>query len=87
MVGLLDAVAFLAVLVVPAPAISQCIPDCCIGDCDGSGDVTIYELETLVRVALDEGPVSACVNGVPPGVMVDITLIIMALNNGLEGCG
>jgi len=38
-------------------------PAACIGDCDGSGEVTIPDLTRLVNVALGTLPVSACFAG------------------------
>lgn len=59
----------------------------CVGDCDASGDVTVNELLTLVNIALGNAPLSACPSGVPSGREVDITLIVEAVNNALNGCG
>lgn len=58
----------------------------CVGDCDGGGDVGIDELITLVEIALDVAPPSQCAGGNPQGGTVDITLIIQAINNALNGC-
>ncbi len=59
----------------------------CVGDCDGSGDVTVNELIALVNIALGNAPASACNNGVPSGRAVDIALIVQAVNDALNGCG
>ena len=59
----------------------------CVGDCDGSGDVSVNELITLANIALGNAPPSACPNGVPSGHAVDIALIVQAANNALIGCG
>jgi streptogramin lyase len=61
-------------------------PGSCIGDCDGSRDVTINELITMVNIALGGPQPSACPDGVPSGTEVDIALIIQAVNNALNGC-
>jgi cysteine-rich repeat protein len=61
--------------------------DPCIGDCDGSGEVTVNEIITLVNIALGEAHPSACSRGVPAGTTVDVSLIIRAVNNALNGCG
>src|SRR5262249_25447861 len=59
----------------------------CVGDCDGSGMVTISELVTGVNIALGSAPVSACPsfdcqhNGTVP-----INCLIQGGNNALEGC-
>jgi hypothetical protein len=57
----------------------------CVGDCDGSGDVSINELISLVTIALGNAQSSACPHGVPSGAEVDIALIIQAVNNALNG--
>jgi len=44
----------------------------CIGDCDNSGQVTIDELLTLVNIALGTAQPSACPEGIPSGVKVDL---------------
>ena len=60
-------------------------PTKCSGDCDGSGDVTVNELITLVNIALGTAQPSACPHGVPSGGTVDVALIIQAVNNALSG--
>ncbi len=59
----------------------------CTGDCDGSGDVTVNELITMVNIALGNTPLSACTAGDADG-SGDITIneIIAAVNNALNGC-
>ena len=59
----------------------------CIGDCDNSGQVTIDELLTLVNIALGTAQPSACPEGIPSGVKVDLPLILQVVNNILNGCG
>jgi photosystem II stability/assembly factor-like uncharacterized protein len=59
----------------------------CVGDCDGSGTVTVNEIITLVNMALGTADASACPHGVPSGGSVDVALIIQAVNNALNGCG
>jgi hypothetical protein len=61
-------------------------PNLCVGDCDGSGDVTVNEIITLVNVALGSANASACPNGIPSGGSVDIALIIQAVNHALTSC-
>ena len=56
----------------------------CVGDCDGSGDVMVNEIVTIVNIALGTG--GACLDGVPAGATVDIALIIQAVNNALNEC-
>ncbi|MFI5366808.1 MAG: hypothetical protein ACHQ4J_14425 [Candidatus Binatia bacterium] len=67
-------------------------PAACTGDCDGSGDVTVNEIIILVNMALgSQTQLSACPNGLPAGItdpsQVNITMIISAVNNALNGCG
>ncbi len=62
-------------------------PVSCVGDCDGSGMVTVNELVILVNIDLGYFGVSACPDGIPPGSPVNIALIIQAVNNLLYGCG
>ena len=61
-------------------------PVACTGDCDGSGDVTVNEIITLVNIALGTAQASACASGVPSGVEVNVALVIQAVNNALNGC-
>jgi len=54
-----------------------------VGDCLGQGSVSIADLITLVNIALENQPSSACAHGIPAGQAVDITLLIQAVNNAL----
>ncbi len=58
----------------------------CVGDCDGSGEVTVDELITLVNIDLGTSSPLACANGIPSGAAIDITLIIQAVNIALNNC-
>jgi hypothetical protein len=63
----------------------------CVGDCDGSDDVTVNEIITLVNMALgSQTQLSACASGLPADItdpsQVDVSLIIQAVNNALAGC-
>jgi hypothetical protein len=59
----------------------------CIGDCDGSGDVTVNELITLVNIALGNAPLSACVAGdADHSGEITIDEILRAVNNALGSC-
>jgi len=62
-------------------------PEPCVGDCDGTGGVTVDEIITLVNIALGNTQPSACPHGVPSGAEVDIALILQGVNNALNGCG
>jgi DNA-binding beta-propeller fold protein YncE len=58
----------------------------CVGDCDGNGSVTVYEILTLINVALGNAEPSACPHGVLRGSRIDIASILTAVNNALGGC-
>jgi hypothetical protein len=59
----------------------------CAGDCDGSGEVTIDELITLVNIALGSLPVTNCPAGdVDHDGMIAINEIVAAVGNALNGC-
>jgi len=58
----------------------------CVGDCGGTGSVSIGNLITLVNIALGSAPPTACPKGVPSGAQVTISLLIQAVNNALNGC-
>jgi len=59
----------------------------CAGDCNGSGEVMVNELIVMVNIALGGTQASACPHGVPGSAVVDIGLIVAAVNNALHGCG
>lgn len=62
-------------------------PRPCVGDCDGSGDVTINELLTMVNVALENTPLTACVAGdADRNGQITIDEVLTAVNNALNGC-
>jgi hypothetical protein len=60
----------------------------CVGDCDGSGTVSIEELIVAVNIALDLAPLSECpaADGHGDG-RVTIDDLIAAVGNALNGCG
>jgi len=58
----------------------------CAGDCDASGDVTMNEIVTLVKIALGATDSSACPHGIPAGASADVALIVQAVNNDLTSC-
>jgi hypothetical protein len=60
----------------------------CVGDCVGSGNVTVNELVTMVNIALGNADVSTCTAGDQNGDdTITINEIIVAVNNALNGCG
>lgn len=59
----------------------------CVGDCDGSGEVTVDELVRLVAVALGLTPIEACRPGDRNGDgSVTIDEIVAAVRAALAGC-
>ncbi|MBI3784387.1 MAG: lytic polysaccharide monooxygenase [Deltaproteobacteria bacterium] len=59
----------------------------CAGDCDGSGEVTIEEIITLVNIALDVAPVGACAAGDENAdQQITIDEILAAVSNAITGC-
>jgi hypothetical protein len=67
---------------------SGCISEAtlCVGDCDDDHSVTVDELLTLIGIALGDVPALACPHGLADAQVVDVTLIIQAVNNALRGC-
>ncbi len=59
----------------------------CLGDCDGSGAVTVDELVTGVNLALESLPLSACpaFDGNGSGT-VEVDELVVAVTNALTGC-
>ena len=62
-------------------------PAACVGDCNGSGDVTVNEIILMVNIALGTSSVASCEAGDPDG-SGDITIneIVTAVNNDTNGC-
>ena len=60
----------------------------CVGNCDGSGDVTVDEILTMVNIALANTPVTACDAGdANHDGQITVDEILTAVNNALNGCG
>lgn len=73
----------LLALLVPSTASAQT----CVGDCDGSGSVTVDEIVTMVNIALGQTSVDACPAADPSGDgAVTVDEILQAVNNALNGC-
>ncbi len=59
----------------------------CVGDCDGSGDVTVAELIRGVNIALGSQPVENCPAADENGDReVTVNELIRAVNNALSSC-
>lgn len=59
----------------------------CVGDCDGSGDVTVDEILVMVNIGLEADAVGSCPAGDPDGSgTITVDEILAAVNNALEGC-
>jgi len=60
----------------------------CTGDCNGDGSVTVNEVVALVRIVLNEVPVSTCGSGDANGDgQVTVNEIVLAVNSLLGRCG
>jgi hypothetical protein len=80
-----DTGTFALVAVTPTPTPTPSVA--CVGDCDGSGDVTVSELVTMVNIALDSLPPEACLAGDADGNgSIEVNEIVAAVSNALNGC-
>lgn len=71
----------------PPPTATPMPPPPCSGDCSGDGTVTVDELITLVRIALNLVEPSTCAAGDTNGDgAIDITELIGAVGRTLDGC-
>ncbi len=62
-------------------------PMVCLGDCNGSGDVTVEEIITMVNIALGNVAISACVAGdADRNGEITVNEIVGAVGNALNGC-
>jgi hypothetical protein len=69
-----------AVTLVPPPA--------CVGDCGGTGSVSVVDILTMVNVALGDLPLAGCQGGDANGDgQVTVDEILSAVSNALSGCG
>ena len=66
--------------------VSRTPPVPCAGDCNGTGEVTVDGLITLVNIALGNLGPESCPQGNPGGGVVTIDILIKAVNNALWGC-
>ncbi len=58
----------------------------CIGDCDGNGDVTVDEILRLVNIVLGTAQRSTCADGVSSADQVNVSVVLLAVDNALNGC-
>ncbi len=59
----------------------------CVGDCNGSGEVTVDEVIKGVNIALDNAPLDTCPEfDLDGNGEVAVTELIIAVNNVLDGC-
>lgn len=84
-----SAMRFLAACIILAtPAFAGATPPTCVGDCDGSGEVTVDEIVKMVRVALGDAPVAECPAGdADSDGSITVDEVITAVNTALGGCG
>jgi hypothetical protein len=72
----------------PTPSATPTATPTCQGDCDGSGDVTIAEILTLVNRALDDGDPQPCPAGdANHDGVITVNDVVGAVNTVLLGCG
>ena len=70
----------------PPSATATSPPKACVGDCDGSGGVTIDELILGVDIALGSVAVTSCPAFDPGDGAVHVTELVTAVGNALHGC-
>jgi hypothetical protein len=62
-------------------------PACCVGNCQGSGTVTVNDIITMVDIALGSADISACSAGDSNSdQLITVDEILKAVNNALNGC-
>ena len=62
-------------------------PKVCAGDCDHSGDVAVTDIVTMVNIALESTPATACSAGDVNGDgQITVDEILTAVGNNLNGC-
>ncbi|MFI5365846.1 MAG: hypothetical protein ACHQ4J_09490 [Candidatus Binatia bacterium] len=63
------------------------VPALCVGDCNGSGTVTVDEILAMVNIALGNTNISACLAGdADMSNSITIDEVLTAVNNALTGC-
>ena len=69
-----------------AAANGACV-DCCLGDCDSGGTVTVDELIRMINIALGTASLSTCEAGDKNGDgIIDVPEIIATVQTALDGC-
>jgi hypothetical protein len=70
-------------IAIPLPA----PPSTCVGDCDGSGAVTVDEILTMVKIAPGNAPLLDCESAdANHDGQVTVDEILAAVSNALNGC-
>lgn len=70
----------------PTPTATQGTTSC-FGDCNGSGDVAVNELVTMVNIALDRAGLETCPSGDTDGSgTILVNELVTAVNYALRGC-
>ncbi len=69
----------------PIPHVNIVDEASCVGDCNGSGAVTVDEILTLATMALGNG--GTCANGLPGRLAPNASSILQAVNHALNDCG
>jgi hypothetical protein len=83
MIGIVLLLAYLA-FANPAPAVAGA--GGCLGDCGNDGVVTVDEVIRMVSVALGSVPLAACPLPDRPAAIPNVSDLIGAVNNLLDGC-
>lgn len=58
----------------------------CLGDCDGSGRVTVNEPIRIINIELGLQSIEACPNNWPSHCLICLNPFIDMINNMLAGC-
>ena len=71
----------------PPSETATTVPTPCVGDCDGSEQVSVDEIITMVSIALGNAGMPACASGdVDQSGIVEVNEIVAALQRSLHGC-
>lgn len=72
----------------PTPTATPMLtPEPCVGDCAGTGMVTINDLVLGVNIVLGDQPATACPAFEDPEGKVEIAQLVKGVRNALNGCG